>query len=364
MAVKKPYINFVSYNAAGATVGIGASISDFSYTEQPGFGRSHCEFSLHPGAGFIPTTGDALEIQVKYEGDAEGNHMTTGTHIVDSVFFDYARHVFNIGMSAYDFNSGALSQEMQGSLAYDDASVRAIVSTQAGQLQMTVDNINSITGVRAGFWFLDEANSRVVYRFQGGKTRAEVLEKIAAEYGYFLRVKAGVIFFYDYLDFEIAIPSMYLSLSNFTADSTCQHQRSADGMYSGVRVWYAVDDTPIDNPETRVEVLPIPGSPVSNRIFDKVSDGLLFNQDAAARYAYGASKVVNKNQELIIATAPGDYRYVLGTVVQLLGSNLSNPSSGVILDVDGNYFIRKCVHTLRSQDSWRTSLELQRIFRT
>lgn len=341
MAVKRPIISYVSINSSVGTTSIGNYISDFSYTEEPGFGRSHCEFTLDPSATLIPQIGDAVEIQVKYSSDPAPNNITTGTHKVNDVIYDHVRKVYNIGMSAFDFNGGALNEI---GYSYDNASIRAIVDTQATQLSLTVNNLSGISGAIAGFQ-AQNSSSQTVYRFSG-KTRAEILETLAQQYGFLLRVKAGTIFFYDFLDFENASPVLTLSPTSIASDSTAQVRFSTDGVYSAVRVQYMSGGSPITSD------LNIEYANVTNRILNLQSKGILYNGESAARFAYGAAKDNNKEQQVFTATTEGNWLYVLGAIIQLSGFSQGNHK----------YFLRRCVHTLRQSDSWRTMIELQRVF--
>lgn len=346
MPVLKPIISKVTINGAIATMALGGKMIDLQYTEKPGFGRSNCQFGLLPESDIIPKIGDYIELQVMYEGDDPSNYMTTGTHRVNDVIFDHVRKIYNIGMSAYDFNNGAFSEV---GYSYDNASIRAIVLTQAAQLNLTVDRPLRISGAIAGFELDDDLGT---FRF-AAQTRAEILEKLADEYGFLLRVKAGQMFFYDFLDFEAQAADYFMSPVDVTRDANASTRETTDGCYSDVKVVYYDDEGTLVYGD-----LPIEDSNVSNKVLNLSESGRLSNIDSAARYAYGAARKANKEQTVFTATCEGNYKFVLGATIEL--RNFGNLQD--LNKFDYKYFIRKCVHTLRKSDSWRTMIELQRIF--
>lgn len=339
MPVSRPIISRVVINSASANVSIGAFISEFSYTEEEGFGRSRCEFGLHPSATIIPKMGDSIEIQAKFTDTPAADNITTGTHRVNDIVYDYVKNMWSIGMNAYDYNGGALSQQ---GFSYTNSTLRNIVDTQRAQLGMTVDNLASISTIIAGVG--QNATDGKVF---SARNRADILEKAANDYGYFLRIKAGVIFMSDYLNFDVDPSSFTLLPSDITRDASAIGRRATANVISAVRVNYVQSGAVV------FADLPIAGANVTNRILNLQNDGVLANADSASRYAYGASRQANKDQHTFKCTTIGHSRYVIGRICTLAGFSS--------LD-DGRYFIKKCVHTIRKNESWRTMLELQRIF--
>jgi phage protein D len=338
MPVRQPLISKVVINGSIATASIGLNITEFSYTEEPGFGRSHCEFDLLYSASIIPVIGDYIEIQIKYLDTATTSFLTTGTHRVNDVVYDHNRDIYSVGMIAFDFNGGALNE---AGYTYSNATIRAIVQTQATQLSLTLDNPTGISAEIAGVG-QNATDAKII----SGKSRSEILEKLANEYGFFLRVKTGVIYFYDFLSFEVDPATLNLARLDVTSDASSSGRRSTDGCASAIRVNYVSSGSVVYSD------LAVTGTNVSNRLINLQSNGILANGGAAGRYAYGASRISNKDQHVVSTTLIGSHSYLLGAIAQLSSFSVD----------DGKYFIRKCVHTLRPSESWRTMLELQRIF--
>ncbi len=273
---------------------------------------------------WIPTKGDKLQCQFKYDGIPEV--LNCGGFEVDD--FEYSGAPDKLRLSA-------LATAITGKLREKNTK-----SYEKTTLKQVASDVASRNGLKLMGEIKDVKIERIT---QNEQSDLEFVTKLADEYGYLTKVENGQLIFYDLDKMKEAPAALTLS------DAQIKSYRitsQAQGTYSAAEIKYQNPGQKklIEHKETDPSIKKGDTLKVKGRAESKAQ---------AIEKCKAALKKANDGETKMEVDVEGDYRCVAGVNVQIVGYGR----------FDDKYQIEQATHKLSKSTGWTTNLTLKKIGR-
>jgi len=278
--------------------------------------------------------GDRLSFDLSYEDTS--NILQSGTFVVDRIDFGFAPNIKKIGAIAFDFGLGLKGVS---DIAYANATLRAIVSTQAAAAFPPLTVSPSLTGID-GFIAGSRSDENEGDYVVSSTSRLDLLSELAEQYGYIFSIASGLLRFEKYESAE-----SQASIKTYTPTSVTPGARFDDNRATQIKEAWAeyvgAGYSIIQDQSSR-----------TRDIADYRSEGFYVSKAAADRRCIGAIKAKNVNSLAGYFTIEGDSIARAGKVVTLSGWDTL---------LDGRWYVLRAVHRLSSSTGWIVDMDVRKI---
>lgn len=326
-----PIITSLLVNGVEKVTGLAIAITSITYVDPITGGMSLLELEFDAEVAGIPVEGDTIRIMWKYQGESNATLMDTGLHKCDRPQRTYTPDVVSIGAQSFDFG---LQLNSVQPITYNSSSLSGIVNNIASLFGLTA--ISDAATVTAGTTDTTTGTVKVT-----GSSYLEILNSIADDYGYRVRIKYGSLIFQSYAGLESGGARFSLTPSDCTSAS---FTTKVKGTYRQVFVPYKTGSATITDT-----------SVAHNDILDLRSPNVYYQDvnSALARSA-GALKEFNSQRHTGAIAIEGNYLAESGYNINLVSWRESVDN--------GKFQITKATHKISAQSGWMTELEARKVF--
>ncbi len=312
------------------------NLSSLTYQDPIDGGTSLLELEFDAQATGLPGEGDLVRVIFGYDQEASLPNtkvLDTGIHRCDRPTRRYNPDTVTIGSQSYDYGQTTTVNTKQR-MIFAQQSLSAIVSAIATNCGLTL--IGDPSGIIAGN--TSDATTNVTV---SGNSYLEILQSLAADYGYAFRLKYGTLLFRSYSSLETQGYSFALTPSDcLSAEFTNKNK----GIYKTATFPYKGNNTAASLVDSTVP---------TNDTLDFRPSPLYNDANAATQRSQGELYKNNRSRHEGTITIEGRFDAIAGINIQL--ATFRDPDNGV-------FQVNSCTHKLSANNGWQTELKVRKIF--